>query len=213
MVPWTTGAFGFSWRAIPWDELFAVENTTAATGGSLGLLDELGEQVGRPRRPGEEDALLRDRLAQRHERPSPLGALRAAIRTLAPWGFGRLDLRIYELGAHAPDSIDPYALNFPAALGAISDLHSTDMSTPETPDGMASRDPSYTLLDPFFNPGLALLEPGTLRWAAVVRWDPPDSLPADTVARVRRLLFSAVNAAKPAGCLVQLYHLPAWSYP
>lgn len=213
MTPWATGTFGFSWRAIPWGELFAVENTTAAIGGSLGLLDELGEQVGRPRQAGEEDAPMRDRLAQRHERPSPLGALRAAIRTLAPWGFGRLDLRIYELGAHAPDSVDPYQANFPAALGFISDLHSTDMSTPETPDGMASQDPDYVTLDPFFNPGLALLEPGTLRWAAIVRWDPPGTLSADTIALVRRLLFAAVNAAKPAGCLVQLYHLPSWSYP
>jgi hypothetical protein len=213
MSPWATGTFGFSWRAIPWGELFAVENTTAATGGSLGLLDELAEQVGRPRQPGEEDELLRARLAGRHSPPSPLGALRAAIRTLAPWGFGRLDLRIYELGAHAPDSTDPYAFNFPAALGFISDLHSTDMTTPETPDGMASQDPDYATLSPFFNPGLALLEPGTLRWAAVVRWDPPGTLSADVIATLRRLLFAAVSAAKPAGCLVQLYHLPAWSYP
>lgn len=213
MAPWATGTFAFSWRAVPWGELFAVENVTAAEGGSLGILDELAEGVRRPRQPSEPDELLRARLAVRGEPPSPLGALRAAIRTLATWGFGRLDVRIYEMGEPAPDSLDPYAFNFPAALGFISDLHCTDMATPETPDGMASVDPDYVTLDPFFNPGLALLEEGTTRWSAVVRWEPPDSMAAETVATLRRLLMAAVQAAKPAGCLVQLYHLEQWGYP
>lgn len=215
MSPWATGTFAFSWRAVPWGELFAVENTTAAEGGSLGLLDELAEGVRRPRQTGEPDELLRPRLARRGEPPSPLGALRAAIRTLAPWGFGRPDVRIYEMGEPGPDAeaIDPYAFNFPAAMGMISDLHCTDMPTPETPDGMASVDPDYAPLSPFFNPGLALCEPGAVRWQVVVRWEPPGSMPSDQVALVRRLLWAALQAAKPAGCLVQLYFLEQWGYP
>lgn len=215
MAPWATGAFGFSWRAIDWNELFAVENTTAAVGGRLGLLDELAEDLRRPRQTDEGDDALRARLAERGEPPSAIGALRAAVRTLARWGFGRLDVRIYELGEPGPDAeeIDPYAENFPAALGMISDLHCTDMSSPETPDGMASMDPSYAPLSPFYNPGLALCEPGASSLIAVVRWDAPGSMPSATIATVRRLLMAALKAAKPAGCVVQLFFPEQWSYP
>lgn len=213
MAPWAQGSQAFSWRAVPWDELFAVENTTAASGGSLGLLDELAAEVRRPRQTDEGDELLRARLAQRGETPSPLGLLRAAIRTLVAWGFGRLDVRVYELGEPAPDSVDPYAFNFPAALGFISDLHTTDMPSPETPDGMASVDPDYASLSPFFNPGLALLEPGAARWIVVVRWEPPGSMAAPAIATVRRILFAALQVAKQGGCIVQLYSPEQWSYP
>jgi len=213
MAPWALGSQAFAWRAIPWAELFAVENTTAASGGSLGLLDELATSVRRPRQTDEGDELLRAPLASRGEPPSPLGLLRAAVRVLVAWGFGRLDVRVYELGESAPDSTDPYAYNFPAATGLISDLHSTDMSTPETPDGMASADPDYATLDPFFNPGLALLEPGAASWIVVVRWEPPGSMPAESVATVRRILFAALKAAKQGGCIVQLYFPEQWSYP
>lgn len=213
MSPWALGAQAFSWRAVPWGELFAVANTTAASGGSLGLLDELATSVRRPRQTDEGDELLRARLASRGEPPTPLGLLRAAIRTLVAWGFGRLDVRVYELGEPAPDSVDPYAFNFPAALGFISDLHCTDMSTPETPDGMASQDPDYATLSPFFNPGLALLEPGAARWVVVIRWEPPGSMAAESVATLRRILFAALKAAKQGGCIVQLYFPEQWSYP
>lgn len=213
MTPWALGAQSFAWRAVPWAELFAVENTTAASGGSLALLDELATSVRRPRQTAEGDELLRARLASRSEPPSPLGLLRAAVRTLVGWGFGRLDVRVYELGEPAPDAGDLYAFNFPAALGFVSDLHCTDMPSPETPDGMVSVDPNYAPLSPFFNPGLALLEPGAARWLVVVRWDPPGSMAGGAVATVRRLLFAALQAAKQGGCVVQLYFPEQWSFP
>lgn len=213
MSPWVAGTFGYEWRVIEWNELFEVVNTTAAEGGALGLLDEIAQERGRPRQSGEGDEQVRSRLARRNNPPSPLGALRAAVNVLSAYGFGLPDVRIYELGEPAPESIDPYADNFPAAMGFISDLHCTDMSTPETPDGMASKAPDYSTLSPFFSPGLALVEPGATRWLAVVRWDPPGSLAAGTVALVRRLLFAALKAAKPPGCIVQLYFLNQWSFP
>jgi hypothetical protein len=213
MSPWVTGTFGFTWRVVEWNELFEVENLTAASGGALATLDEIAQERGRPRQQGEGDEQVRSRLARRNNPPSPLGALRAAVNVLAAYGFGLPDVRIYELGEPAPESIDPYKANFPAALGFISDLHTTDMSTPETPDGMANQSPTYTTLSPFYNPGLALLEQGATRWAAIVRWDPPGSMPSGTVAQVRRLLFAALKAAKPPGCLVQLYSLNQWGYP
>lgn len=213
MTPWVVGTFAFTWRAVGWGELFAVTNTTAAEGGADAILDEIAQGRGRPRQPGEDDEQVRARLARTNNPPTPLGALRAAITALAPWGFGRLDVRIYEMGEPGPDEdVDPYAYNFPASLGFIGDLHCTDMSTPDTPDGMASQSPTYTTLDPFFNPGLALVEQGTTRWLAIVRWDAPGSMSSDTVAAVRRLLFRALKDAKPGGCLVQLYHLPQWSF-
>ncbi|MCC6494969.1 MAG: hypothetical protein IT193_01785, partial [Propionibacteriaceae bacterium] len=213
MAPWTTGTFGYTWRVLEWNELFEVENLTAATGGASPVLDEIAQERGRPRQSSEGDEQVRSRLARRNNPPSPLGALRAAVNVLAAYGFGLPDVRIYELGEPGPESIDPYADNFPAALGMISDLHVSDMSTPDTPDGMASAAPDYSTLSPFFNPGLALLEPGAARWIAVVRWDPPGAMPSGTVAQVRRLLYAALKAAKPPGCIVLLYRLPQWSYP
>lgn len=214
MAPWAVGTFAFTWRAVEWGEVFSVVNTAAATGGGDAILDETAQGRGRPRQTDEDDEQLRSRLARTNNPPTPLGALRAAITALVPWGFGRPDVRIYELGEPAADAdVDPYAANFPASLGFISDLHCTDMSTPETPDGMANQDPSYATLSPFFNPGLALIEPGAARWVVVVRWEPPGSMPSDTVATVRRLLFSALKNAKPGGCIVQLYFPEQWSYP
>lgn len=210
---WTLGTFGFEWRIIPWDELFTVTNTTAVTGGREAMLDELAQGRGRPRQPGEEDEPLRARLAAAPEPPSPLGVLRKSIRALVPYGFGRLDVRVYELGLDVPEDTDPYAYNFPAACGMISDLHCSDMSTVGTPDGMASADPSYASLSPFFNPGLALCEGGAQRWTVIVRWEPPGGMPADTTAKIRRLLYAAAKRAAQPGCIVQLYYPNQWSYP
>jgi len=212
---WTLGSFGFQWRALDWSDLgLTVTNTTEVVGGRLAVLDEIAIARGRPREAGEGDEGVRRRLTLAPQRPSPIGLLRKCILSIGPYGFFRLDLRIYEMGEPAPASVtvDPYAPNFPAAMGFIADLHCCSMTTPETPDGVASRDPDYVALSPFFNPGLALVE-GPRPWTAIVRWDPPSGMGGPQVAAIRKTLFAAARQARQPGCLVQLYFPQQWSFP
>lgn len=210
---WATGTFGYEWRIADWSEYFDVTNTSAVVGGRDDVLGELAVASGRPRQAGEEDEQIRARLSMAPVAPSPLGLLRKAITTLVPFGFGRLDVRVYEMSEPGPWSLDPYAYNFPAAMGFIGEMTCTDTATPDTPDGVASQSPVYATLSPFFNPGLSLIEPGTARWVVVVRWDAPAGMSSDRVATIRRLLFAACKAAKQPGLIVQLYYLPEWSFP
>ncbi len=209
---WYVGAHTFTWRVLDWDDLgFSVTNTVAVSGGRDAALDERAIARGRARLAGESDDAVRARLERAPAGPFPLGVLDKLIAVLNQWAFTRHDVQIYELGATAPDAVDLYAENFPACGGFISDLHCSDMSTPATPDGMASASPTYSVLSPFFNPGLALTFTPS-RWGAVVRWD-TGGLPPSTVATIRHTLFAALKDAKQPGCFVALYFPQAWSYP
>ncbi len=211
---WYLGTYGFTWTIRDWNELgFDVTNSEPVVGGRPAMLDELAFSRGRPRYVDEGDDALARRLSRPSESPSPLGVLRKSTAALNPFGFGRHELRIYEMGEPGASSINPYEENFPTAMGFIGDLHSTDMESPETPDGMASQSPTYTTLAPFFNPGLALLEVGSTPWTVIVRCAVLDILPADNAAEARVQLFSAAKNAAQPGCLLELYETDQWSYP
>lgn len=213
---WYTAAHTFVWAARDWNELgFEVESTTAVSGGREGILDELAKQRGRARLAGESDEAVRARLEREPQGPTPLGVLRKAINVLNGYGFSRHDVRVYELGATAPDAVDPYAENFPAAGGFIADMHCADMSTPETPDGMASASPTYSVLSPFYNPGLAFAlyaDHGVPPRGLLVRWTPPGGMAVDDANTVRRLLVSSAKRAVAPGTFVGIYEPTLWGY-
>jgi hypothetical protein len=211
---WHLGTFGYTWQILDWDELgLSVTNPEPVVGGRDAILDELASARGRGRLAGEDDEQVRARLARAPEYPSPLGLLRKALVVLGAWGYGRHDVRVYELGQCAPDDVDLYAENFPSAAGFISDLHTTDMDSPLTPDGMCNVGPDYAPLATFVNPGLALVQTAVRRFDVVVSWDFPSSLPSDTVAQIRRLLYCACKAATAPGTLVEFYETSQWGYP
>ena len=212
---WYVGPHTFTWALRDWSDLgYVVRNTTRVVGGRVPWLDEAAKTRGRPRQAGETTDALRARLARQPSGPFPVPALRKLLPVLNQFGFNRHDVRVYELGAVASDpAVDLYAENFPAAAGFIDDLHCDDMSTPETPDGMASVDPAYAPLSPFFNPGLALEYDLSSRWGAIVRWDAPGGFPAPLVATVRRLLAAAFRDATQPGLLRRIYYPTQWSFP
>jgi hypothetical protein len=210
---WYTGAFGYEWRLVDWGEYLGVTNTTAVSGGRGDVIGEIARARGRPRQTGEDDEQLRGRLLRAPDPPSPIGLLRKAIVALVPYGFGRLDVRVYEMGEPPPDAtVDPYWFNFPAAGGFIADLHVADMDDPNTPDAMASYDENYNLLASFVNPGLALVEGGATTFDVVVRWTAPGSMLAATAATIRRLLYFACKLGSAPGTVVNLYEITQWGY-
>lgn len=207
-------AYSYEWVIRDWDELgFSVRNTTAATGGRAAFLDEHARARGRARLPGEADEQVRARLLRAPELPSPIGVLRKAIVALAPFGVRRSDIKIYELGQRGADPVDVYVENFPSAGGFISDLHCSDMSSPETPVGMYSKSPTYTTLSPAYDPGLALTLDGPVSpFRYLVRWDPPAGMDPDLVKQIRVLLWQSLRSSKPPGAFFQIYEITQWGF-
>lgn len=206
------GTLAFEWRALDWFELgYTVRNVDKAEGGSTGFLDTIAESRGRPRKPGETDAQLLSRLNAAPLPPTPIALLKKAIRALAPWGVKRTDVLIYEQRATPPNGVDPYAENFPAASGFITDLHCTDMSTPLTPDEMAQRGADGTTLADFQNPGLVLVDEIAPR-IVIVRWLKPDGMSPDNEKEAVFSLHAACKAACAPGTLFQLYNPLQWGF-
>lgn len=214
-TPWTApGAIDFEWAVRDWSEMgYEVYASTEVSGGRLPILDELAKDRGRPRRLNEEDDALRTRLLRAPMPPSPLRILRTALIALSPWAVRRDQIQIYELGEPAPEAADPYAVNFPAACGFISDLHCSDTTTPITPDTMAERAPDGTTYSPVRNPGLMLTCQRSSRRTVIVRCDALDSFSADDAAAAKRALFAMAQKAKSQGTWLLIYYPPQWSYP
>lgn len=214
---WVTGAHGFEWAVRDWAELgFVARTASEIDGGRRGFLPEIGAGRGRPQEPGEPDETFRARVLRKPQKPTPLGLLRKVTLAAAAFGFERLDVRIYEMGLPGASSVDKYQPNFPAAMGFLSDLHVSDMTTPETPDGMASKDPDYATLAVFVNPGLAMTDGGAgapcfPRWCALVRID--TALPSPQAEAFRRAVFHAMQAGRPPGCMLLLYHPQQHGFP
>lgn len=215
LTPWTApGAIDFEWAVRDWSEMgYEVFVSTEVSGGRLPMLDELAKDRGRPRRLNEEDDALRTRLLRAPMPPSPLRILRTALIALSPWAVRRDQIQIYELGEPAPETADPYAVNFPAACGFISDLHCSDTTTPITPDSMAERAPDGTTYSPVRNPGLMLTCQRSSRRTVIVRCDALDSFSADDAAAAKRALYAMAKKAKSQGTWLLIYYPPQWSYP
>lgn len=208
---WYTGTFGFTWLVLDWDALgFEVTNTTEVVDGTAGMLDALAAARGRARLLGEGDDSVRGRLLRRPEPPSPIGCLRKQIVALAPYAASRHDIKIYEMGAAPPNASDPYAENFPGAMGFLGDLHCGDMSDPATPDGMAAAAPGYGALSPFVNPGLSLAS--NLRPIGICRWDVPVGLPSAEAAAAQGTQYVAAKNAVQPGVLIRIYDTRQWGY-
>lgn len=211
---WYFGAFGFTWIVRDWQDLgFRVRNTTRVTGGKRPVLDEKALEAGRPPNLGEDSDSLRERVMRHPQKPTPLGVLRKLIEAIRPYGFVRRDLRIYELGQPPPDSIDPYAENFPGASGFLADIHVADMDDPETPDGMVSVDMAYAPLATYVNPGLALTLHTLPARSVVIRWDPPPGMSTDDENAMRVRIMTTAERARPPGTEVEPYNPDLWSYP
>jgi hypothetical protein len=211
---WFAGTFEYSWAVRDWDDLgFDVRNTTEVVGGAYPLLDEIATARGLLPLVDEGTEALRARVLARPQKPTPLGVLRKALLALQPFGFGRQNLRIYELGATSPDvEVDPYAENFPAAGGFIGDLHVTDMPSPETPDGLAALDPEYFVVPVLHNPGPVVPMLGSETRSDVVRHDVPP-LPDEMAAAIRRDLYAAATRGDAPGSTLELWEPDQWLYP
>lgn len=209
---WAIGVFPFEWAIRDWNEVgFTVRNATPVVGGRDGTLDALVEARGRPRRPGELDEAVRTRLLRRPLSPSALGVLEQVVVAIAPHGFGRHDVRVYELG-QVPAEADALAENFPKAGGSLLDLHATFVGTPLTPDEMAARAPDGSTLASFVNPGFQGKYPST-PWTIVVDVMLPTGFDEPAAREIRLATWEAVQAARQRGCVAWLYHPEQWGYP
>lgn len=213
VTPWAVGSVTYEWAIRDWGEIgFSVTNTTRATGGRDGVLDELAAARGRPRRLGENDESVRKRLRRRPLSPSALGILEQVVLAITPYGFGRRDVRIYELGQVPVGDASPLAENFPASGGAIVGLHVADMAAPHTPDAMARRTPSGVTLNTFVNPGFVGAY-GASPWVVIVRLLLPAGFDATSAAVIRLAAWEATQASRQGGCNVYLYNPLQWGYP
>lgn len=100
-----------SWKILDWQDDLGVTlfNEQSPTGGRLGFLDELGNERGLPRAPGEPDDTYRQRVSTLADTVSPNALKRAANRILAPYGMegclretGQLKLTGFYYDAPAP---------------------------------------------------------------------------------------------------------------
>lgn len=85
LVPETSGA---SWRVVSWgvDLGVGITNLEQPTGGRCGFLDELGNERGLPRLPGEDDDAYRQRIAQPADVVTPGAVIRAGNSVVEPFG-------------------------------------------------------------------------------------------------------------------------------
>lgn len=84
----TTELTGVAWRVLDWSADFglSVRNVEAPEHGALAVLDELGNERGIARAPGESDDSYRKRVAQVPDTVSPNAVRRAGNRIWAPLG-------------------------------------------------------------------------------------------------------------------------------
>lgn len=209
----TMGTAPYIWAVRDWNEVgFEVRNVTRVTGGRDGTLDALAEARGRPRRPGEGDESVRTRLRRRPLSPSALGILEQVVLAIAPYGFGRHDVRIYELGIVPVGDASPLAENYQPAGGTIAGIHVARMRTPHTPDTMARHKRDHTTLGTFVNSGFVGVA-GVTPWTVVVRVTLPVGFDEPTARLIRLAAWEAITAARQRGCFASLYEPLQWGYP
>lgn len=207
------GAAPFVWAARDWNEVgFEVRNVTRATPGRDATIDALAEARGRPRRPGEGDESVRTRLRRKPLSPSARGILEQVVIAIAPFGFGRHDVRIYELGIVPVGDTSALAENYQPAGGWLWSKTCYGMATPHTPDAMAARGVSGATLSIYVNPGFVGWE-GISPWVIVVRVTLPGGFDADVAAQIRLATSEAFQAARQRGAVAFLYNVVQWSYP
>lgn len=209
----TLGAASYVWAVRDWNEVgFEVRNTVRVTGGRDAVLDARAEERGRPRRLGEGDESVRTRLRRRPLSPSALGILEQTVLAIAPYGFGRHDVRVYELGIVPTGDVGPLAENFQAAAGTLAGKHHYGMSTPHTPPTMAAQTPAGATLASYVNPGFVGLE-GVSPWVIVVRVLLPGGFDTGLAAQIQLAVAEAVDAASQGGAVRFLYEVQQWGYP
>lgn len=205
----------YSWIVRDWQDLgYSVTNITDATSGRDGYLDEFAVVYGTPRRLNEDDASLRARLTQDIGALDPISLVRTALTIIAPYGGKRQDIQIYECGFEAANpQYDPYYINFPAALGFISDLHCTDMSSPLTPDFMYKYAPdTYAYNANAKNPGFVGFWQNGVQRFVVLRCDFLDTLSTSLANQLRVILYKACKAVCGPGVAFYLYKPLQWGY-
>lgn len=208
-----TGTFGYTWVARDWDDLgFEAVTLAPVANGRSPVLDQLAQERGRPRQPGEGDDELRARLMAKPDAPVPLGLLRKVVRAVASYGLGLPDVQIYEWGLGGASATSRYHAQFPPALGWIWDCSVFDLSSVD-PANYAAYDPSYAaLVPPPPNPGPALFVSATPPWIVSVRCDAIDGFSFPSEAVLRAKVFAAMQAGKSPGAYVQFFHADQWGF-